>query len=224
MNQNQIFLSGEGDEWYKRNRLSINSRDSADSQEDVRYICQILQPFKHQIQKVFEIGCSSGFKLEAICGHFDATGIGVDPSAAAVLDGNSRIKGDGIKLIVGTSDKLPVESDSVDFVYFAFCLYLFDRNALISSLAEANRVLKSGGFIAITDFDPGKSYRRRYSHLDGLFSYKQDYSAFYTATGLFYLVGKHSFSHRCHHFELSAAERVSITVLFKETEPYQNLG
>ncbi len=170
-----------------------------------------------------EIGCSSGFKLEAICRHFNAAGKGVEPSNAAVLEGNSRIKSDDIKLFVGTSDKLPFESGSFDLVYFAFCLYLFDRNELMNSLAEANRVLKTGGFLAITDFDPGKSYCRKYAHLDGVLSYKQDYSAIFTATGLFYLVGKHSFSHRYHHFDFSGDERESTTILFKESDPYLKL-
>ena len=97
MNQNQVFTLGEADEFYKRNRLRINSIDRSLQAEDVHYICKTLWPFNHQIKNVLEIGCSSGIKLEAICRHFNATGKGVEPSAAAVLEGNSRIASDNIK-------------------------------------------------------------------------------------------------------------------------------
>lgn len=72
----------------------------------------------------------------------------------------------------------------------------------------------------ITDFDPGVMHKRPYSHLEGIYSYKQDYSDFYTQSGLYYLAGKHCFSHRREFFDESPGERVSTSILYKEVDPY----
>lgn len=220
MNQNQIFASGEGDAWFKRNLAHLKTIEQSEKAEDVRYICEALSPFSESIDHVLEIGCSNGIKLEAICRKFKAKGVGLDPSIAAVESGNQRAKSGDISLLVGTGDNLPFQNNHFDLIYFSFCLYIFDRNSLLKAISEADRVLKPGGFIVITDFDPGNKYKRLYSHADGVFSYKQDYSQLYTSSGLYYIAGKYCFSHRCKNFDETGDERVSTTILYKETDPY----
>lgn len=220
MNQGQIFSSSEGDAWFKRNLPHKSNSQLLSQFEDVRFICQAMLPFKDDIQKVLEIGCSNGIKLETICHHLGATGDGVDPSPLAIEVGTSRIKEVDIKLKVGNGDALPYAQASFDLVYFGFCLYLFDREKLIQSFAEADRVLKQGGFMVITDFDPGIRYKRPYSHVEGVYAYKQDYSAFFTQSGLYYLAEKHSFSHHQLHFDIASDERVTTAILYKEHNPY----
>lgn len=220
INQNQIFAKGEGDAWYKRNQQHLSILENLSRSEDVSFICETLMPFKNTIGSVLEVGCSNGIKLEVICESLDAVGTGIEPSANAVKSGNERGKHTDITLLVGTGEKLPFESAKFDLVYFAFCLYLFDRNTLMQSLAEADRVLKPGGFLVITDFDPGTQYRRPYSHFEGVYSYKQDYAAFYEKTGLYYMAAKKSYSHRQSYFDAVHDERVSSTVLYKEAHPY----
>lgn len=220
MSQNQIFSSGEGDAWFNRNAKQLLTVDQASQSEDVQYLCKTLKPFKDEINQVLEIGCSNGIKLESICHQLNAVGIGVDPSIHAVDSGNARKKIADVTLKVGDGNNLPFESSSFNVVYFAFCLYLFDRESLIQSMAEADRVLKPGGFLVITDFDPGSQYRRSYTHHEGVFSYKQNYAAFFIQSGLYYLAGKNCFSHSKSTFEVSVDERVSTSILFKETNPY----
>lgn len=220
LNQSQIFSSGEGDAWFKRNEAHLLMLEKSEKSEDVRYLCEALGPFKKGINRILEVGCSNGVKLEAICSHLGAVGVGIEPSAMAVDAGNAREKSVDVTLRVGTGEKLPCDSEEFDLVYFAFCLYLFDRKTLMQSLAEADRVLKPGGFLVITDFDPGVEYKRPYSHFQGVFSYKQDYSAFYTQSGLYYLAGKNCFSHRKSHFDAVPDERVSTSILYKEANPY----
>lgn len=224
MNQDQIFSESEGDAWFVRNQEQIQSADQVTNSPDVRYALQALKPFSHRINRVLEIGCSNGVKLETICHHLNAVGVGVEPSLSAVKTGNDRKKKENIELLVGTAQKLPCNNSSFDLVYFAFCLYLIDRNTLMQSLSEAHRVLKPGGFLVITDFDPGFHHKKPYNHFQGLFSYKQDYASFYTQTGLYYLMGKHCFSHRSLIFDESQDERVSTSILYKETEPYPIRG
>lgn len=218
MMQNSIFLSSEGDAWYKRNQDHLQRINIAD-EPDVGYLLDSLLPFKNQIENILEIGCSSGLKLKKLCDVLDAKGVGIEPSEKAVLDGNS-MKHDGVTLVQGTGDSLPFADASFDVVNFAFCLYLFDRNSLTKSMAEADRVLKPGGYLVITDFDPGTQRKRAYSHFPGLFSYKQNYGNLYTSTGLYYLIGKKSFSHRSPVFDTDANERVSTQILYKEKDAF----
>jgi len=220
LEQGKVFVQEEGDAWFKRNAGKLRATGQAMQSEEVQYILKTLAPFASRMKRVLEIGCSNGLKLEALCDQFNAAGVGVDPSSAAVQAGNMREKTAELTLHVGTSDKLLCESRSFDLVHFAFCLYLVDRNALMQSLAEADRVLKPGGFLVITDFDPSVGHKRPYSHYEGLFSYKQDYAAFYTNSALYHLVGKHSYSHNGSSFDESPDERVATSVLYKEAAPY----
>lgn len=220
MDQNEVFRHTEGNAWYERNKFQLGEPRAVADAPDVAFICTTLAPFRDRITRVLEIGCSSGLKLEAMCRELCASGDGIEPSQAAVDEGNARDKTVPIRLHGGTGDALPFEAASFDLVYFAFCLYLFDRSSVLRSLAEADRVLKPGGFLALTDFDPGTRLKRPYSHFSGLYSYKQDYASVYTQSGLYYLVGKHSYSHRQAHFDEDLGERVSTSVLFKERDPY----
>lgn len=220
MDQNELFRRSEGNAWFDRNKTHMSEREEIANAPDVSFICSTLAPFSGQVSRVLEIGCSSGLKLETICGRLAAAGEGVEPSRTAVDEGNARSKSVPIRLQTGTGDALPFQAAAFDLVYFAFCLYLFDRTSLLKAFAEADRVLKPGGFLAITDFDPGTRQKRPYSHCEGVFSYKQDYAAPLTATGLYYLVGKVSYSHGKPHFDEAPGERVSTSILYKENDPY----
>jgi SAM-dependent methyltransferase len=225
MNQNQVFKSGEADGWYQRNKDGLRGKDPAVPQGsvDVGEICSVLAPFKNEISATLEIGCSSGLKLEAICNSLGSSGAGIEPSQLAVDDGNLRLRGTDICLSCGTSDRLPFEAASFDLVIFGFSLYLFDRANLMTALAEADRVLRAGGFLAITDFDPGTNQKRPYIHRAGVFTYKQDYAKTYVESGMYYLISKRSFSHRRPFFDVEPSERVSVSILYKEKDGYPTL-
>lgn len=88
MNQNSIFLNGEGDAWYQRNQEHLSTLNMAD-EPDVNYILSSLSPFKNEIENILEIGCSSGLKLKKICEVLDAKGVGIELSEKAVTHGNA---------------------------------------------------------------------------------------------------------------------------------------
>lgn len=221
--QDDIFKKDEGDRWYDRNKNYLDSQDSSDSiPHDVLSLRNWLMPFRGKIRRILEIGCSNGKKLEVLCQMLDASGAGIEPSSQAVNDGNQRMQGVPACLICGTAETLPFESHSFDLVYFGFCLYLLDRSTLLQALAEADRVLRKGGFLAVTDFDPGVMHKRPYVHRPGVFSYKQDYTKIYTESGLYYLASKAAFSHRQNFFDPVVDERISLCLLYKEIDPYPN--
>ena len=220
--QDHHFKYGEADQWYARNKDSLNRLASSGDAEphDIRLLIDWLQPVRNNIHNILEIGCCNGQKLQALCQELDANGQGIEPSGQAVADGNARMQGTPAHLTCGIAEMLPFEAGSFDLVYFGFCLYLMDRRSVFRALSEADRVLKAGGFLAITDFDPGVMHKRPYTHREGIFSYKQDYSKFYTEGGLYYLASKAAFSHRQAYFDPVADERVSLALLYKETDAY----
>ena len=220
--QDDIFKNGEADQWFARNKAALDRLSDSGhmTSPDIHLLSGWLQPARSDIHNILEIGCCNGQKLQTLCRELDASGAGIEPSSQAVADGNLRMQGFPARLTCGTAEALPFESGSFDLVYFGFCLYLMDRRTLLQALSEADRVLRSGGFLAITDFDPGVMHKRTYAHREGVFTYKQDYSKFYTEGGLYYLVSKAAFSHRQAFFDPVADERVSLALLYKEIDPY----
>jgi len=218
--QEQAFINGEADRWFKRNESKLSEAQSA---TDVEVVAQFLKPFSSSINKVLEIGCSNGIKLQGICSAVGASGYGIDPSSAAIEDGRLRFAANDISLAVGTASRLDFPNSYFDVVYFGFSLYLLDRSSLFQSIAEADRVLKDGGYLVIHDFDPGFRTKRNYVHHEGVSSYKNSYSDFLISSGHYYLVSKSSFSHSSQNFDSDPNERISICLLYKETDAYPDL-
>jgi ubiquinone/menaquinone biosynthesis C-methylase UbiE len=220
--QAATFLEGEGDNYFLRNKAVLDSRAASErGLFEIDWLSQTLAPFKARISSILEIGSSNGTNLAHLCDLLDAKGKGIDPSELAVTAGNSKFGSSGrVHLQTGTASSLPFEAQAFDLVYFGFCLYLVDRSDLFSAIAEADRVLKSGGFLAITDFDPIHRNKRAYHHKEGVFSFKQDYQKLFSESGTYYLVGKISFSHRQLFFDEDGNERVSTSLLFKELDAY----
>ncbi len=215
LTQSQIFLDYEGDRWFKRNQPSENGESKF---YEIETIKRALRGERQSINNVLEIGCGNGVKLNDLCQFFNANGCGVDPSSAAITNGNQAHS--NLNLTVATASSLPYVNNFFDLVYFGFCLYLVDREDVYKAVAEADRVLKSGGYLAILDFDPKHRHKRPYHHAPGLFSYKTSYSDFFTAAGHYYLVAKDSFSHGETYFSKDSDERISICILYKEPDPY----
>lgn len=220
LSQSKVFLDSEGDHWFKRNKSAISSKTFF---YDTEIIKRVLASYKANINSVLEIGCGNGAKLENICSFFNATGSGVDPSSAAIKNGNERFvkqSNKNLKLEISIASKLPYNDSSFDLVYLASCLHWVDRNEIFKVAAEADRVLKPGRFLVVFDFDPGQRHKRAYHHKLGLFTYKNSHSDFFTAGGHYYLVAKESVSHSTNHFSTDINERMSVCILYKEPDAY----
>lgn len=213
--QSTIFLNGEGDSWYKRNEFVLNNSSGG---RDLDFLKRTLKFNKKNINKILEIGCANGIKLAGLCNFFNAQGFGVDPSSLAIRQVREQFK--ELKAIKSTALNLPYPDNQFDLVVFGFCLYLVDRSDILKAVAEADRVLAKGGFLAIVDFDPGLRQKKPYHHKDGMYSYKTSHSDFFTAGGHYYLVSKESYSHGKKNFSLDSNERISIAILYKEIDPY----
>lgn len=208
--QKKIFLETEGDCWFSRNL------DGLIYQENFYDLNPVLELIKKDY-KILEIGCSFGKKLDVLQRKKPDLNLslhGIDPSKESIKKGKDLFK--KINLEIGTSDILSFEDNSFDVVIIGFCLYLVDRNLIFKTVSEIDRVLKINGFIVITDFEPPYPYRKKYHHLDGLYSFKNNYSEFFLGGGHYSLIKKEHFSHSNSLFNPLIDERVSTTILFKE--------
>ena len=208
-NQRSAFMEGEGDAWFKRNLNYVPDQlDHVD-----RSILNNIQP----AGSILEVGCADGRRLARIRSfvHSDAKLVGIDPSQAAIDSGMSKFS--ELDLRVGTADQLPFD-EFFNTVIIGFCLYLCDRSLLTKIVSEVDRVLVENGTLIIVDFDPPHPRRRRYRHLDGLWSYKMNYADIFTAFPQFVLSSKYSMSHTSELWEGDETERIAVSTIRKNTE------
>jgi SAM-dependent methyltransferase len=99
---------------------------------------------------VLDVGCGDGFHLPLFAGA--ATVTGVEPHAPLVARARTRLAGrPGIRVLRAGAAALPLPDRSVDLVH-ARTAYFFGRGCE-PGLAEAQRVLRPGGAIAVVDLD-----------------------------------------------------------------------
>lgn len=210
MSQKEIFVNGESDNWFLRNKETLKNRSEF---IDVNEMLAFIKPNN----TILEIGCSNGAKLNYIQNqlpNFNVSLFGIDPSTKSIEDGNNNFN--NLKLEVGTSDCLNYKDDFFDIIIVGFCLYLVDRNLIFKTVAEIDRVLKQGGLVIITDFEPPFPIKKPYFHKQGVFSYKNNYSNFFIAGGHYNLIKKLHYNHNNLTFDSDFNERVSTSILYKE--------
>ena len=168
--QKDVFLSSEGDAWFRRNQSAVESRDwSGDP------VCRRVAMLGTQRLRVLEIGCGEGSRLSHIRSTMGHEVKGIDPSTAAV----EKAAQCGVEAFAGTADVLPFAAQSFDVLIFGFCLYLCDDADLFRIAAEADRVLADPGWLLIFDFEARAPVYRPYRHRAGLWSRKMDYKSLF---------------------------------------------
>jgi ubiquinone/menaquinone biosynthesis C-methylase UbiE len=169
MKQKEIFLQSEGNAWFARNRQGVAARKLPD---DDPLLCEILDIYNYAgVAKILEIGCGDGARLAWLKDNLNVDCYGIEPSAQAVEAASAK----GLNVLQGTADVLPFEDQSFDIVIFGFCLYLCDREDLFRIASEADRVLRSPGWLMILDFFSPMPHATTYHHRPGVQSYKMDY-------------------------------------------------
>jgi ubiquinone/menaquinone biosynthesis C-methylase UbiE len=208
-NQKEIFLKSEGDQWFLRNKDKILSA------QDSLFQLDPLTAFLRPGMNVLEIGCSVGASLNKL----NSLGLklnlfGIDPSQKAIEEGSKIFP--FLKLNVGTAEDIDKLGAKFDFIIFGFCLYLIDRDSLELIKKKVSEVLVPGGFLGIIDFDPKGSMENKYSHKEGVTSFKMDYSNLFLDSPEYYLVCKQSWSHAGNIFHEDKNERCSTQIIYRE--------
>lgn len=209
MKQSDIFTSFEGDQWFQRNIAAIENQKNF---RDVEFLIDFFKRNSLSGIRILEIGCSGGKKLDMIGKSIQAELYGIEPSQLAV--NYCRKNYEHINIIQGTADNIPWESGYFDVIIFGFCLYVLDRELLDKASSEANRLLKKNGFLVINDFDPGCIIEKKYHHVEGMKTFKDDYSNIFKSMNYF-LVEKTSYNHSSAAFTSDIDERLSIQILVK---------
>lgn len=174
--QDKIFLK-EGDRWFERNLQSLRKIDDI--------VIFLIDLYNLYPSKVFELGSSNGYRLARIKEKFDCYVIGVEPSHKACFDGRKNFS---LEMIRGVGSEIPIKDNVFDLVIVNSVFHWIDRQNLLKTVSELDRILKDGGFIIIGDFFPDYLYLKvRYHHLSDkhVFTYKQDYSKIFTFSGIY---------------------------------------
>jgi len=172
-----IFLQGEGDNYFERNK----SKDLASHD----FILDTLELKDEKV--ILEIGCSNGWRLNALYKKDNNRSyFGFDPSSKAIEDG---IKNNpNLHLWVGTCDKIDMADKSCDIILVPFVFMYIQRDLLLKSVCEIDRILKDNGRLVISDFYPNKPKPNKYKHIEGEnYIFKQEYFKIFLSTQNYYL-------------------------------------
>jgi ubiquinone/menaquinone biosynthesis C-methylase UbiE len=103
---------------------------------------------------VVDVGCGTGYHLPALAARADRV-VGVEPHPGLLGHARTRVRRtrlcDRVEVVPGTAQRLPLEDRSVDVV-FSHWAYFFGPGCE-PGLAEADRVLRPGGWQVVVDLD-----------------------------------------------------------------------
>ncbi|MDF3337183.1 class I SAM-dependent methyltransferase [Mycolicibacterium septicum] len=107
-------------------------------------------------QKLLDAGCGFGGTIQQINGTYsdmDLTGLNIDPRQLAAAEAQTDpVNRNKIGWVEADACQLPFEDNSFDRVLAVECIFHFPSREKF--LAEAARVLKPGGYLAVSDFVP----------------------------------------------------------------------
>lgn len=182
MSQEKVFMGGEADRWFQRNREAISAEDRPD------WPLELISKLgdREKLSNFLELGCSNGWRLarlRAVYGKHNRY-VGVDPSGEALDQG--RLDYPGVEFHPGLLSDIPVKGE-FDLVVVNYVLHWVDRASLAKSVSEVDRLVADGGYLILGDFLPDYAQRKAYHHLpdSGVYTYKQDYPRIFTALGTY---------------------------------------
>lgn len=107
-------------------------------------------------QRLLDVGCGFGGTIQQIaaeCSAMHLTGLNIDQRQLAVAKTQTTaVNGNHINWVAADACQLPFEDSSFDRVLSVECIFHFSSRERF--LAEAARVLKPGGYLALSDFTP----------------------------------------------------------------------
>lgn len=184
MTQDDIFNSGEGDNWFKRNKEQILTESRIENDP----VLKLLQLMKLVPGCVLEVGASNGYRLQEMQKRYQCACYASDCSQEAVKDGAARYP--DTKFTCCTASQMPYQDGQFDLVIINFVFTWIDRALLLRSVAELDRVLRDGGYLIIGDFHPSQPEKVKYHHLpsEDVWTYKQEYIDMFLSSNIYDLL------------------------------------
>uniref|UniRef100_A0A3B5KAW9 Zgc:162396 n=1 Tax=Takifugu rubripes TaxID=31033 RepID=A0A3B5KAW9_TAKRU len=99
-----------------------------------------------------DLGCGTGQTTRLLAPHFQV--VGIDVSETQLEQARAVLSCPNITYRKGTAEDLPFPDGSVDLITASSAAHYFDESKF---MAEANRVLKPGGCIALMDYSSQKT-------------------------------------------------------------------
>lgn len=177
-------LRRDGDGYHSRNYAGIGT--IADPIFEALRIVHATSP----IQRVLEIGCTTGFRLEKVRVAFNAHCVGLEISPAAVSEGLQRYPLVEIREGVAPRDLDNWADTEFDVIIVGHLQYLLPRESLFTLASQVDRLLTPGGHIVLMDFLSPTPVRATYSHHEDLTVFKHDPSAPWLWSPTYTLVGR----------------------------------
>lgn len=202
--QKEVFLAGEGDNWFERNSGAYSILDSEKK----------LLPYLQRVnpKKLLEIGCGTGIRLDYLSQNMPECSFwGIDPAEKAAEKLNKAYN-----VQQATADDLPFENEAFDVVVVGFCLYLCDVEDLFKIASEIDRVLINKGVLVIIDFEPPFEYQNPYSYQDGVWTTKMPFRNMFCWHPSYTLSEMFSYSHYSDFFHPDPNERLSMSIIHKQ--------
>jgi ubiquinone/menaquinone biosynthesis C-methylase UbiE len=191
-NQKKAFIDYEANQWFERNREKLLEYTAHND-----HVISLMLKFQLAPERVLEIGSSAGYRLNAIYEKFPPSKVhGIEPSSHAIDYGKKKYV--NVNFIQGTADSMSMFADNYfNLIIVGFVFYVVDRELLIRTIAEIDRVLKNNGHLIIIDFCSEVPVRKNYHHIKTFeaFSFKQSYEQAFLSTCLYNLIDKSSFHH-----------------------------
>jgi ubiquinone/menaquinone biosynthesis C-methylase UbiE len=194
--QQEQFFKKEGDSWFERNREAMHElyAEVYPNAAGPDVIVRMMEMYGLKPKKVLEVGASNGYRLALIADKFGSKCVGIDPSAAAVKDGNKNFP--KIKMLRGVASDIPLK-EKFDVVIMNLALQWVSREELLKAVAELDRMVKDGGHLIIGDFLPDYPMRVLYHHKPtaGIYTYKLDYAEIFIAAATYRSIARLTHEH-----------------------------
>jgi ubiquinone/menaquinone biosynthesis C-methylase UbiE len=192
MKQSLTFLHGEGEAWMARNAGRYDENSDP--------VLEAIDKYKLIPDRVLEVGCADGARLEVMQRMWGCHVEGYDPAYGSKR-GSSRVQ-----VWAGTADRLQYSDEQFDMLIYGWCLYLCDPDDYFKIALEGDRILRDGGHLVVYDFYPDHTFKVPYKHKAGLFSHHFDFSKLWLAHPTYSLCGR------------TVQGETSVTILQKDTK------
>lgn len=144
--------------WTQPGLAALTAEDFAEAAENLTEQIGLAGQIENGL-KVLDAGCGFGGTVAHINEHFTGMElIGLNLDERQLLRARAAVKpmaGNSIQFVAGNACALPFPDQSFDVVLAVECIFHFPGRKTF--FEEANRVLKPGGFLALSDFIPGAS-------------------------------------------------------------------